>query len=416
MPREVATHLRSKHRVLPAAARAAIVQAVARAPQGFCQSQGDLAARFQLPDQPVPAIAQLEGPFRDGLKCQACPYIARQVRCVQEHCRTVHSWVNPRPRGGDTRPSASQSYEAPPWDAGVWCQRFFQRRVASGYFQVLPPPPAPTPVPGAAVARAAAAAAGGLALPLLPRPEDRLLSLVRQTASQLQARTTAVEDQGEGKLEPNPWLRRVGWAAHLAGLDAAVLRGMASLAAHDSWPVGAGQGAAAACAIAANDARLLQLAWESTSRTIWAAQAACEYEAAGAAVLFEVNRKTVGEKPHKPFDGRLELRTTERYANLWKRIVAYLFRSQAWPAGDRPPYRLTPTQQAALTAFRAALLVSPAEKEKRKRARRSDSVRLADRACLDLLVSLLDHPLLDASYDSVLLSALAVVGICDDGG
>ena len=91
---------------------------------------------------------------------------------------------------------------------------------------------------------------------------------------------------------------------------------MASLAAHDSWPVGAGQGAAAARAAAANDARLLQLAWESTSRTIWAAQAAYEYEAAGAAVLFEVNRKTVGEKPYKPFDGRLELRTTERYANF----------------------------------------------------------------------------------------------------
>ena len=69
-----------------------------------------------------------------------------------------------------------------------------------------------------------------------------------------------------------------------------------------------------------------------------------------------------------------------------------------------------------MTAFQAALLVSPAEKEKRKRARRSDSVQLADRACLDLLISLLDHPLLDTSYDSVLLSALAVVGIRDDGG
>ena len=62
------------------------------------------------------------------------------------------------------------------------------------------------------------------------------------------------------------------------------------------------------------------------------------------------------------------------------------------------------------------LLVSPVEKEKRRRARKSGSVRLADRACLDLLVCLLDHPLFDTSYDSVLLSALAVVGIRDDGG
>ena len=39
-----------------------------------------------------------------------------------------------------------------------------------------------------------------------------------------------------------------------------------------------------------------------------------------------------------------------------------------------------------------------------------------DRACLDFLVSLLDYPLPGLSYDSVLLSALAVVGIREDGG
>ena len=47
-----------------------------------------------------------------------------------------------------------------------------------------------------------------------------------------------------------------------------------------------------------------------------------------------------------------------------------------------------------------------------ERARR----RAADRACLDFLVSLLDHPLTGPTYDSVLLSALAVVGIREDGG
>ena len=97
LPRETAAHLRSKHRILPPAARAAIVRAVARASQGLCQSQGDLAARFRLPNRPVPAIPQLQGPFRDGLKCRACPYIARQDRSMRDHCRTVHGWVNPRP-------------------------------------------------------------------------------------------------------------------------------------------------------------------------------------------------------------------------------------------------------------------------------------------------------------------------------
>ena len=117
----------------------------------------------------------------------------------------------------------------------------------------------------------------------------------------------------------------------------------------------------------------------------------------------------MGEKPHKPFDCRLEPRTIERYANLWKRVVAYLFRTQAWPDDDRPPYRLTLRQQAAFAAFRTALL-APA------RPGAASLTQRADRACLDLLVSLLDPPLLDKSYDSVLLSALAVVGIREDGG
>ena len=267
--------------------------------------------------------------------------------------------MNPRPRGGDTRPSASQSYAAPPWDAGVWCQRFFRSRAASGWFQVLPPPPPPA-APDSSTPPGPAATAG-LAAPA-PTPEERLLSSVRRATLQLRARTTIVEDQ-EGKLEPNPWLRRVGWAVHLAGLDMAALRGTASLVVSDGWPARvreAARGIAAPAAPSSSsssaDIRLLQLAWESISRTIQAAQAACAYEATGAAVLFEVNRKTVSEKPHKPFDGRLEPRTIERYANLWKRVVAYVFRTRAWPDDDRPPYRLTPRQRAAFAAFRTALL------------------------------------------------------------
>ena len=50
------------------------------------------------------------------------------------------------------------------------------------------------------------------------------------------------------------------------------------------------------------------------------------YEEAGSAVLFEVNRKTVNEKPQKPFDSRLEPGTIDRYTNLWKRVVGYVFR------------------------------------------------------------------------------------------
>ena len=45
-----------------------------------------------------------------------------------------------------------------------------------------------------------------------------------------------------------------------------------------------------------------------------------------------------------------------------------------------------------------------------------DELEVVDKCCLDFLITLLDHSLPRSSYDSVLLSALAVLGIRDDGG
>lgn len=442
LPREVITHLRSKHRHLPVGRRAAIVRAVAQHTRGLCQSQADLAARFRLPIQPVPAIADLDGPFRDGLKCKACPYVARQVVSIKEHCRTVHGWANPRRAGGDTRASARPSYGPLPWDAGIWCQRFFRSRAASGWFQVLP-----LPLPAAGSAAVPTATAPAAAVPVPPEPETQFLGVVRQVSLSLRQQAATVEDR-EGKLEPNPWLRRVGWAVHLAGQDIGQIRRTVSLAVTEGWPLpqqqeegdhrqqqGAGSSrgrrgraavpASAASAVSATlppAVLVLQLAWESVSRTILAAQALCASDSVGSAVLFEVNRKAVNVKPPKPFDARLETRTTERYTNLWKRVAAYLFRISCWEeeGGDagagfvRPPFRLTEGQQAAFLAFRAALAkrLGPSCAAAANEA----GLEAVDRACLDFLVALLDHPLPGSSYDSVLLSALAAVGIRDDGG
>ena len=104
-------------------------------------------------------------------------------------------------------------------------------------------------------------------------PDVRFLSLVQQTASQLKSRTTTFVEDHDGKLEPNPWVRRVGWAVHLAGLDPRQLYGTASLLVADGWPKPALPPAAAAAAAAhqqqqqqqqqqqaAREERLLQLA------------------------------------------------------------------------------------------------------------------------------------------------------------
>ncbi len=64
--REVTIHLRTYHKRLPAIQRSAIAQAVLRTP-GLYKSQKDLEL-FQLPQQAVQAIPELEGPYSDGLK------------------------------------------------------------------------------------------------------------------------------------------------------------------------------------------------------------------------------------------------------------------------------------------------------------------------------------------------------------
>jgi hypothetical protein len=173
---EAATHLRARHRRLSATYRSGVVRAVQSLPARY-RRQADLAS-FTLPAQPVPAIPQLDGPFPDGLKCRACPYVARQVRRIQEHCRTVHGWANPQRRGRPVQAAGGDN--TLPWHMGVWCQRFFPSRLASGWFEVLaadnsrtaatmpyPPSPAPWPAPA-------------------ERPEDEFLAAARWMLLQLQ--------------------------------------------------------------------------------------------------------------------------------------------------------------------------------------------------------------------------------------
>jgi hypothetical protein len=131
---EIQTHLRNKHRNLSPTQRNAIVRESQRHSSLF-KDQEELEF-FTLPNIPIPVIPQLAGPFFDGLKCNQCSYIARQIRLIQEHCRTKHSWVNARKSGGRT----SQKSNPPPsnpWTSGVRCQRFFPNRRASQWFEVI---------------------------------------------------------------------------------------------------------------------------------------------------------------------------------------------------------------------------------------------------------------------------------------
>jgi len=155
---------------------------------------------FQLPVIPIRAIPQLAKPKEDGLKCMlqtaegaACSYICCTVRRIKEHCSVAHDWVNSQKKG---RPAQGQAVGNRPWQNGIHCQRIFKQGPKSGYFEVLPE--SDVEAEPATWAKAQKIINDGLA-----KVEEK------------QRRKIEAADESK---EPNPWLRRTGWARHLAGL------------------------------------------------------------------------------------------------------------------------------------------------------------------------------------------------------
>lgn len=382
--REAVTHLRIKHRHLTTQQRATINKAVGRLP-GLFETQESLEF-FRLPLEPVPVVPELEGPFYDGLKCASCEYIVRTRRSMQQHCREVHGWQNTRGRGGNVKQKAPISSE--PWRTAVPCQRFFLSRRGSGWFEVtIPGIPLPGS-PGSPPSHQAPQA-----------PEETFVTEVIRDFHQAQRHTTTIQDN-EGKAEPNPWLRRVGWAEHFEGEEPEFIYSSVSLEVTAGWGDGDHT----------TDHLLLGRAWESLQRVVLAAQEVCDHTTVGLQVLFEVGRKTIHQKPNAPFSARLEPRTMDRYINVWKRVIGYVFRTQGLDDYDRPGYEFTPEQEKALARFQRRLSHTTGA------TGQEELSTGLDRACVDFLVTLLDHQLPNSSYDSVLLSALAAMGIRQDGG
>ncbi|KAI5455854.1 hypothetical protein BGZ63DRAFT_397470 [Mariannaea sp. PMI_226] len=53
---------------------------------GIIRNQSGLKS-FQFPPPTDPPISILQPPQLDGLKCQKCSYLARNVQKMQAHCR-----------------------------------------------------------------------------------------------------------------------------------------------------------------------------------------------------------------------------------------------------------------------------------------------------------------------------------------
>ncbi|KAM7210717.1 hypothetical protein V8F06_013895 [Rhypophila decipiens] len=127
--------------------------------------------------------------------------------------------------------------------------------------------------------------------------EQRITQIHKAQANKFEEKKQQIIQAGDEKAEPNPWLRRVGWAEHLQGLDRERLR-------ESMGPIG-------------EDEATLQRMWDSLGRVMDQARAAAVPIRVGHAVLFEVNRKEAHVKARKPFDSRME-------DDTWSAIVSGL--------------------------------------------------------------------------------------------
>jgi hypothetical protein len=98
--------------------------------------------------------------------------------------------------------------------------------------------------------------------------------------------------------------------------------------------------------------------------------------------------------------------------SYWKVMLRIWQRMENRDDSDRPPYKLTERQGDLWDAFEKAT-----EKTMEGLAREEGlTAKQMERPCLDMLVGMLDHQFKESHYDSIMLSALAIMGITEDGG
>ncbi|KAK7433632.1 hypothetical protein CaCOL14_013366 [Colletotrichum acutatum] len=295
---------------------------------------------------------------------------------MQQHCRDQHGWVNEWKKGGDVSKKSQQPRRLP-WTTGVQCQRFFRSRAGSKWFEV---------------ARARTTDEGPQAAPNRSparQATDRVRDLRKMQAERVKTSHDELIRTANERLEPSPWLARVGWAVHLQGLSVNALF-------DTTVPI-------------REDEVVLQAMWATVDTVLDQARATSAPSTVGLAVLFEAQRTEAHVKPRRPFDNRMEDDTWARYKGVWRCLLCVWFRTQEMDDDKRPPYRLTPSQGEAWDSFE-----NMAEAASKGAGDQAPETR--ERAALDMLISMLDHQLKGGDYSSALLSALAVMGIAEDGG
>jgi hypothetical protein len=215
LPSHINTHFAGKPYNLDVSERRRIADEVAEVNRLITNEEVLRRSEFPFPAATSKPIEGLATPKRGMLQCTfedirgVCRYICSTTSQIRAHYSQEHGWKSTR-KGGRPKKHIRHPTNSTPWRTDVSCQRFFIQGPKSNYFEVQAP---------------------DIQVPSRAQVRSRT-SQFHAARQEIEAAMRAVEEKERQEIkefeesrEPNPWLRRVGWAAHLAGLDRDTVRG-----------------------------------------------------------------------------------------------------------------------------------------------------------------------------------------------
>ena len=392
LPSEISSHFeRKRPHHFTKAVRQQITQKVAEI-QGLIQDQGELkGCIFPFPIDTAEPVTALGEPKANGFRCTiqnpegTCPYISTALRKMRTHYWTEHKWKSTDKGGRRRKSNITQQVQKVPWRSGVKYQRFFKQGAKSGFFEV-----------GRAIQSEQVVQVKSIWEIFQEKASHEFCRI-----EDIQARKIEATDESK---EPNPWLRRTGWARHLGGFDQVKMRDLVR-PADENEPE-------------------LQAIHEAFRRLIKASIRVAVTDIVGQATLFEAHRKEASKKATKPFNSRMDKTTFKVYTDVWNQLLSYIWRADDLEEEERPKYKITIQQQEAfdhLIDVVDVVIQSESGPEEyydnhysNQPRPETDEARL-ESAVLELCITLLDHQFGDHQYESVIISGLAVLGLQEGG-
>ncbi|KAI1411641.1 hypothetical protein F5Y13DRAFT_200932 [Hypoxylon sp. FL1857] len=178
--------------------------------------------------------------------------------------------------------------------------------------------------------------------------------------------------------EPNHWLERMGFSAHLEGYDLGFVANLVNPTNHSFQLIAVSKHLKALCFRAAN-----RLAADAVSNDT---------------LLKQLNRRTSSDAALQPFNWRIQNETMSKYVKTWSYILGYVERLYHWSYLSEPPCRLTDSQHVAFSNAVSLDWGVATEEDK-------------DAVVLDLVWCISNHQLRRSSFESVLVSACAALAV-----